>query len=93
MKKDLNLIGDRYTLIVLIMFPFYTLVNPIATVCARKLGPRPFLAGVTASFGLVVVGFGLVEKWEALIGLRIALGTLEGWVYYPHPDTSACGRY
>jgi hypothetical protein len=78
MKKDLNLIGDRYMLIVIIMFPFYTLVNPIATVLARKFGPRPFLSGVTASFGLVVVGFGLVKDWKSLNGLRIALGTLEG---------------
>lgn len=78
MKKDLNLIGDRYMLIVIIFFPFYTLVNPIATVMARKFGPRPFLPGVTAAFGLVVLGFGLVKDWRALIGLRIALGTLEG---------------
>lgn len=78
MKTDLNLIGNRYMLIVIIFFPFYTLVNPIATVCARKLGPRRFLSGVTAAFGLVVIGFGLVKDWKALIGLRIALGTLEG---------------
>jgi MFS family permease len=78
MRKDLNLIGNRYTIIVLIFFPFYTLVNPIATVLARKLGPRPFLSGVTLSFGLVVIGFGLVDDWKSMIGLRIILGVLEG---------------
>lgn len=78
MKKDLNMTGNRYTLVVLIMFPFYTLVNPIATVLARKFGPRPFLSLITCAFGLVVIGFGLVKDWKAQLGLRIALGTLEG---------------
>jgi MFS family permease len=77
MKKDLNLIGNRYSLIVLIFFPLYTVFQPVATVLARKLGPRPFLAGITFAWGIVVVGFGLVKKWQDSLALRAVLGILE----------------
>ena len=77
MKKDLNLVGTRYSIIVLMFFPFYALFNPVATVCARKLGARPFLAGITLAWGLVVVGFGLVHNWKDQVGLRAVLGILE----------------
>ncbi|PPJ60117.1 hypothetical protein CBER1_03121 [Cercospora berteroae] len=77
MDDDLNLIGNRYQVIVLVFFPTYVLFNFVATVLARKLGPRPFLAGITLAFGLVVVGFGLVETWTPLIALRVLLGMFE----------------
>ena len=77
MDEDLNLSGNRYTIIVLVFFPFYILFNPVATVLARKLGPRPFLTGITLAFGLVVIGFGLVDDWEILMGLRMLLGIFE----------------
>lgn len=66
LDEDLNLIGNRYSIIVLVFFPFYVLFNPVATVLARKLGPRPFLAGITLAFGLVVIGFGLAKDWYAI---------------------------
>lgn len=78
MKTDLNMTGNRYMIVVLVMFPFYTLVNPIATVCARKFGPRQFLSLITGAFGLVVVGFGLVKDWKDQMILRMVLGLLEG---------------
>ena len=77
MDEDLDLVGNRYTIIVLVFFPFYILFNVVATVLARKLGPRPFLAGITLAFGLVVIGFGLAKDWTTLIGLRILLGVFE----------------
>ena len=59
MDTSLNLISNRYSIIVVVFFPTYVAFNFIATVLTRKLGPRPFLAGVTLAFGLVVIGFGL----------------------------------
>ena len=67
MGEDLNLIGYRFNIIILVFFPTYIIFNPVATVLARKLGPRPFLAGVTFSFGLVVVGFGLAKNWRTQV--------------------------
>jgi MFS family permease len=78
MDEDLDLIGNnRYTIIVLVFFPFYIMFNPVATVCARKLGPRPFLAAITLAFGLVVLGMGYSRSWTTMIALRILLGVFE----------------
>lgn len=51
--------------------------NPVSTVCARKLGPRHFLAGITLAWGIIVVAFGLAKDWKTQVGLRAALGILE----------------
>lgn len=83
MDEDLNLIGNRYTIIVLVFFPFHILFNPVTTVLARKIGPRPFLTGITLAFGLVVIGFRLVKDWTTLIDLRILLGTFES-CFFPY---------
>jgi MFS family permease len=78
MDDSLGLTGNnRYTIMVLVFFPTYVLFQPIATVLARKLGPRPFLAGITLAFGLVVLGFGFVNNWADLAGLRVLLGAFE----------------
>lgn len=78
MDRDLGLIGNnRYTIIVVVLFPPYVAFNFVATVLTRKLGPRPFLAGITLAFGLVVIGFGLVEDWTVLVGPRVLLGMFE----------------
>ena len=77
MSEDLNLIGARYSIIVLVFFPTYFLFNFVGTVCVRKLGPRPFLSGITLSFGLISIGIGLVDNWVAVAGLRVLLGAFE----------------
>ncbi|SMR52333.1 unnamed protein product [Zymoseptoria tritici ST99CH_3D1] len=73
---------NRYSIIVLLFFPTYVLFQPIATVLARRLGPRPFLAAITLAFGLVVLGFGVGGFGGVLAyGLQQmdGLGGLEGW--------------
>jgi MFS family permease len=62
---------------VVVFFPFYTIFQPVMTVIARKIGPRMFLGGITAAWGAIMVGFGLIDDWQALVGLRGALGLLE----------------
>jgi hypothetical protein len=51
MAKGLKLIGNRYSLIVLIFFIPYVLFQPPATVVLRKLGPRRFLTAITLLWG------------------------------------------
>jgi MFS family permease len=77
MAKDLYLIGDRYSLVVLIFFIPYVLFQPPATVVLRKVGPRRFLSGITFLWGSCIIGFGLVKKWDQLLGLRVILGILQ----------------
>lgn len=55
MSEDLNLIGDRYSLIILVFFIPYVLFQPPATVAIRKLGPRHFLAAITVHWGASMI--------------------------------------
>ncbi|KAM0707165.1 hypothetical protein Q7P35_006496 [Cladosporium inversicolor] len=77
MGVDLKLIGDRYSVIVLIFFISYVLLQPPATVVLRKLGPRTFLPTITILWGITMIGFGFVRQWYELIPLRIILGIFE----------------
>ena len=77
MGVDLRLIGDRYSVIVLIFFISYVLLQPPATVVLRKLGPRTFLPSITIFWGITMICFGFVKQWYELIPLRIILGIFE----------------
>jgi sugar phosphate permease len=77
MGVDLKLIGERYSIIVLIFFISYVLLQPPATVVLRKIGPRTFLPTITILWGATMVGFGFVTEWHQLIPLRIILGIFE----------------
>jgi MFS family permease len=77
MAKGLNLIGDRYNLIVLVFFIPYVLFQPPATVILRKIGPRIFLSLIVVFWGACMICFGFVRKWNQMLGLRISLGVLE----------------
>jgi MFS family permease len=77
MGVDLVLIGERYSIIVLLFFITYVLLQPPATVVLRKLGPRIFLPAITLLWGITMIGFGFVKNWTDLIGLRLVLGVFE----------------
>lgn len=65
------------SVITLVFFITYTLFQPVATIACRKIGPRIFLSTITLFWGACMIGFGFVENWEALVGLRLLLGILE----------------
>ncbi|KAG9233265.1 general substrate transporter [Amylocarpus encephaloides] len=77
MAKDLKLIENRYSIIVLIFFLPYVLFQPPATVILRKMGPRIFLTAIVILWGGCMIGFGFVKGWEQMVGLRVLLGVLE----------------
>jgi len=52
---SLNLIGNRYSIIVLIFFIPYVLFQPPAVVILRKIGPRIFLSAITLLWGAVMI--------------------------------------
>lgn len=82
MSTDLNLVGERYNLIVLVFFIPYVLFQPLATVIIRKTGPRRFLTGITILWGVCMIGFGFVQRWDQMLGLRVILGVFEAG-YFP----------
>jgi sugar phosphate permease len=77
MGVDLNLIGYRYSEIVLVFFVTYVLLQPPATVVMRKIGPRLFLPTITLLWGIVMIGMGFVKTWTAMLGMRMILGIFE----------------
>jgi MFS family permease len=77
MGVDLVLTGNRYSVMVLVFFITYVLLQPPATVILRKVGPRLFLPTITLLWGITMIGFGFVTKWTDLIPLRLILGVFE----------------
>jgi hypothetical protein len=55
MKRGLELVGERYSIIVLIFFIPYVLFQPPATVILRKFGPRNFLSAITVLWGACMI--------------------------------------
>jgi sugar phosphate permease len=77
MGSDLALVGSRYSIVVLVFFITYVILQPPATVILRKVGPRVFLPGITLAWGIVMIGFGFARDWVTLIPLRLLLGAIE----------------
>ncbi|RMZ79651.1 hypothetical protein DV738_g3136, partial [Chaetothyriales sp. CBS 135597] len=77
MSVDMVLTGERYSIIVLIFFITYVLLQPPATVILRKVGPRIFLPSITMLWGMVMIAFGFVKVWTDLLALRLVLGVFE----------------
>ncbi|KAL3471522.1 major facilitator superfamily domain-containing protein [Aspergillus californicus] len=77
MIEDLNLIGNRYSVIVLVFFTTYVVFQPPSTVLVRWLGPRIHLGGITFLWGVVMIGMGFTQRWDQLAALRVVLGVLE----------------
>lgn len=55
MGVDLVLIKERYSIIVLVFFLTYVLLQPPATVVLRKIGPRLFLPTITLLWGMTMI--------------------------------------
>ncbi|KAH8898121.1 retrograde regulation protein 2 [Thozetella sp. PMI_491] len=78
MAKEMELIQYRYSLIALVFFVTYVLIQPFAIVLCRYIGPRLFLASITLTWGVTIMCFGFASNWTVLLGLRLLLGALEG---------------
>ncbi|KIX09355.1 uncharacterized protein Z518_00434 [Rhinocladiella mackenziei CBS 650.93] len=77
MGSELRLQGNAYNILLLVFFPFYIAFQAPMVVIARKLRPRRFITGVVTSWGIVMIGMGMVETWQAMIPLRCLLGVFE----------------
>ncbi|KAE8345038.1 hypothetical protein BDV24DRAFT_171001 [Aspergillus arachidicola] len=77
MTDELHLFGQRYSIIILIFFVPYVLLQPPMTVVTRKVGPRIFLGTIILSWGGILVGMGFSKNWKAMTVCRALLGALE----------------
>ncbi|KAF2846543.1 phthalate transporter-like protein [Plenodomus tracheiphilus IPT5] len=78
MGADLSLqIGDRYTIVLVLFFPSYFLLELPSNVILRKVGSANWLAFVALSWGAVMIGQGFVESWISLAICRVLLGAFE----------------
>jgi MFS family permease len=67
MAKGLHLVGERYSLIVLIFFIPYVLFQPPATVVLRKIGPRKFLSAITLLWGSCMIVSFLLQQLKLCV--------------------------
>lgn len=78
MTKQLHLnIGERYSIVALVFFVSYVVLQPPATVFMRFVGPRIFLSAIVFLWGVVMLSMGFAKEWTTLVGLRVVLGIFE----------------
>ncbi|KAK5162376.1 hypothetical protein LTS14_000723 [Recurvomyces mirabilis] len=78
LTKDVKLVGNQYSIIVLAFFPTYVIVQPFATPVCRLLGPRPFLSTIIFLWGIAILALGFSKNFALLTLFRACLGALEG---------------
>ncbi|KAJ5775100.1 phthalate transporter [Penicillium nucicola] len=82
MQQELKLnIGARYSIVLLVFFIPYVIVQFPSSIIVRKIGARAFLAGITFAWGVVMIGFGFVHDWKTMLGLRVILGAFEAGLF------------
>ena len=78
MGEDLALqIGDRYTIVLVVFFPTYALLELPSNIVLRKVGSANWLAFIALSWGAVMIGQGFVQNWVTLTICRVLLGAFE----------------
>ncbi|KAI0480963.1 MFS general substrate transporter [Xylariaceae sp. FL0804] len=82
MVQDLDLVGNRYSVVSLVFFVTYILFQPPSTVVVRKIGPRIHISSITLLWGIVIIGQAFVKNYQTLVGLRVLLGLFEAG-YFP----------
>jgi hypothetical protein len=79
MSTDLKTnIGNRYSVLAMIFFIGYCLVDIPATFTVRKVGPALWIGCITTLWGIITICQGFVKTWGELALCRALLGFLEG---------------
>ncbi|TDZ34437.1 putative transporter [Colletotrichum spinosum] len=70
MTEDLDLKGNRYSIISLVFFNTYTIFQPLSIVLARVIGPKTYFTGVTMMCGGIVTGMAFLTHWGQMANLN-----------------------
>ncbi|KAJ0306303.1 hypothetical protein COL516b_004761 [Colletotrichum fioriniae] len=77
MREDLELTGNRYSVVSLVFFTTYITFQPVSVILGRTLGPRAYFTAITMICGGIVIGMGFLTHWSQLVALRVILGALD----------------
>ncbi|KZV95186.1 MFS general substrate transporter [Exidia glandulosa HHB12029] len=69
--------GSRYSIIALVYFPPYIVLELPSNILLRKVGPARWLGTISLLWGAAMLASGFVKNWQALAGLRALLGACE----------------
>ncbi|KAK4495208.1 hypothetical protein PRZ48_013537 [Zasmidium cellare] len=81
MSTDLELIGSRYNVALLVFFIGYGLFELPSNFVIRRLGARWWLSFLIVSWGCCVLGMGFIHEWTILAVLRALLGIFEAGLF------------
>lgn len=77
MEKSLRLTDTQYSIILLIFFVSYVVFEVPANMLLSRVRPSVFLACLCLVWGGIAASMGAVQSWQALAGVRFALGIIE----------------
>ncbi|KAH8689061.1 major facilitator superfamily domain-containing protein [Talaromyces proteolyticus] len=71
-------VGSRYSIIAMIFFISYIIIDLPATWLVRKLGATVWIPSIAVAWGVLTIGQGFVKTWGQLAACRFLLGFCEG---------------
>ncbi|KAK1982716.1 major facilitator superfamily domain-containing protein [Colletotrichum cereale] len=77
MLGDLDMTGNRYSIVSLVFFTTYITFQPLSVILSRTLGPRSYFTGITMLCGGIVIAMGFLTHWSQMVALRVILGALD----------------
>jgi MFS family permease len=79
MREDLHTsTGNRYSILAMIFFVGYAVIDIPAMYLTRKLGPAFWLGSIGLFWSVITLSQGFVHHWVPLAVCRLLLGFLEG---------------
>ncbi|KAJ5488212.1 Major facilitator superfamily domain general substrate transporter [Penicillium expansum] len=78
MAEDLNLVGNRYSVALVVFFATYLASELPGNFIIRRVGTRYYLSFLIVSWGTIAMCMGFVTRYSQLVGLRLLLGLFEG---------------
>jgi len=72
--------GARYSIILLLFFPAYTLADLPSNWLITRVQPHLWLSFLLLAWGAVLTGMAFTSNWQVMAFLRFLLGAFEGGV-------------
>jgi hypothetical protein len=78
MGVDLNmLIGNRYSVALLVFFVTYIIFELPSNLILRKVGAAKWLPFLAFAWGITIMGAGFAKKWTDIVVIRLLVGLFE----------------